>query len=196
VLGVVILAGGKSTRLPNKLERPLRGEPMVVRVFRNVRKAGNAYVCANGTFDPQIDDALACPVIIDRRPWSGPLTALLDALPHLEERAVFVVSADLPLVHAGVAGELRGALEPGDDAVVPLDESGRLQPLCALYDRAALLAAASQAVGEGKRSMHAALDSMNVRKIRLHDDFVLEGVNTPEEWVALRTIELSVRARA
>ncbi|HLI96400.1 MAG TPA: molybdenum cofactor guanylyltransferase [Candidatus Baltobacteraceae bacterium] len=185
-LGVVILAGGEASRLPHKLELPAGGVPLVLRVYRGVRDVGPVWICASGTFPEQIDCELDCPVIVDRWPRRGPLAALYHALPYVRAKRVFVVAADAPYVDGGVAAELASAWEPEIEAVVPLNRHDRLEPLCALYDRAALLNAARAVLSQGSGGVAAAVECLAAKRVQLSNERVFWSVNTPADWNLLK----------
>lgn len=180
-LGVVILAGGQATRLPGKLELDAGGVPLVVRVFRNMRDAGPVYVSAAGSFPPEIDRALECPIVVDRWPRRGPLAALCSILPHVREPWVFAVAGDAPYVDSAVVEELRAAWESGIQAVVPVNARGFLEPLCALYERAAMLAAAQFVFEQGSGGVAAAVERLRARRVRLSNERVFANVNTADD---------------
>lgn len=180
-IGVVILAGGEASRLPGKLELDAGGIPLLLRVYRNVRQIGPVYVSAAGGFPEQIDRALECPVILDRWPRRGPLAALYSALEFVRERRVFVVAGDAPFVDSATAAELAAAWEAGIAAVVPVNVQGRLEPLCALYDRAALLEAARTVLAGGSGGVAAAVERLPGKRVRLSNERVFANVNTEDD---------------
>ncbi len=177
-VAVVILAGGEATRLPGKLEIDAGGTPLILRVYHSVRGAGPVYVSARGSFDPQIDAALECPIVVDRWPRRGPLAGLYSTLEYVREPRVFVTAADAPFVNAGVAAELCSLWEEGIQAVVPINREGRLEPLCALYDRLAFLEAAGSVLREGSGGVAAAVERLRSKRVRLPDESVFANVNT------------------
>lgn len=185
-IGVVILAGGEALRLPGKLQLDTGGVPLVVRVYRNVRAIGPVYVSANGGFPPEIDAALVCPIIVDRWPRKGPLGGLYSVLDQVREPRVFVVSGDAPFVDASVAQELSAAWEPGLHAVVPVNRHGHLEPLCALYERAALLDAARSGLATGSGGVAAAVEHLSYKRVRLSNERVFTNVNTPLDYGLLK----------
>jgi molybdenum cofactor guanylyltransferase len=91
----------------------------------------------------------------------GPLAALAAGWAGLAERgwpdsaSVLVVATDMPRLTVGLLRLL--ARHPGPGCVVPLDQEGRSQPLCARYPMATL-ARAADLVGAGQRSVHSLLD--------------------------------------
>jgi molybdopterin-guanine dinucleotide biosynthesis protein A len=184
-IGVVILAGGQAARLPRKLELDAGGLPLVVRVYSNLRAAGQVYVSADGAFPPAIDAMLECPIVIDRRPYRGPLAALFDTLPHVTQERVFVTAGDAPFVRAAVVDELASFWNEAAQAVVPVNARGKLEPLCALYDRAALLEAARRELCEGSGSVRTAVEHLRTIRVRLSDERAFASVNTPDQRRAL-----------
>ena len=177
-LGVVILAGGEATRFPGKLESDAGGVPLLVRVYRNVASAGPVYVSASRSFTREIDAELDCPIVIDRWPQRGPLAGLYSTFAHVREPLVFVVAGDAPFVDSAVVREVHAYWEPGVQAVVPVNNQGRLEPLCALYDRAAFLAVAAEVLREGSGGVAAAVERLPARRVQLSNERVFSNVNT------------------
>ena len=175
---VVILAGGQATRLPGKLELDAGGIPLVVRVFRNVRDTGPVLVSSSRSFSRNIEMLLDCSVVIDRRPGRGPLEGLFTAFGFARAPRVFVVAADAPFVTVKTAAELASFWDADTQAVVPVNPQGRLEPLCALYDRAAFLDAAGAVLAEGSGGVVTAVERVRARRVRLSDELVFANVNT------------------
>lgn len=177
-IAVVILAGGKATRLHGKLELDAGGVPLLVRVFRNVRSAGPVYVSASRSFPAHIDTMLDCPIIIDRWPHRGPLGGLLSAFECVREPYAFVVAGDAPFVSAATIAEVASAWKPGMQAVVPQNAQGRLEPLCALYERAAFLEPGGVVLHGGSGGVAAVVERLEAERVRLTDERVFANVNT------------------
>ena len=78
-LAIVILAGGRATRFPGKLEAPLDGEPLLARVYHHVRDIAPTMIAGRDTFSGTLDALLDCPIVVDRWPDRGPLGGLLSA---------------------------------------------------------------------------------------------------------------------
>ncbi len=182
---VVILAGGEATRLPGKLHLDAGGRPLVLRVYRNVRDAGPVYVAAAGSFPPEIDRELDCPIIVDRWPRRGPAAALYSAFEQIPHQRIFVVAGDAPFVTAATARELTALWEPSLQAVVPVNAAGPLEPLCALYDRLAFLAAAAGLRSGGSGGVAAVVEELRAKRVHLSDERVFANVNTAADRRAL-----------
>ncbi|MGB8965349.1 MAG: molybdenum cofactor guanylyltransferase [Candidatus Cybelea sp.] len=162
---VVMLAGGEARRFPGKLEHAIGGEPMVVRVYRNLRAAGwPVYVAAKGSFPSPVDAQLDAPFLIDRWPGGGPLLALLSACTAIRAERVFAVAADQPQLGASVLRQLAASWQPGDEAVVP-EHGGRLEPLAALYLRSAIVREGFALHRNGHSAMHDLVDRIAARRV-------------------------------
>lgn len=126
-----------------------------------------------------------CSFVHDAALYAGPLAALSRFTPVAE--FIFVLSCDVPLFTASVAQQFIG--EIGDyDAVVPV-VSGRDQPLCALYSRAAWhslpAALASGRVMDWISRLNVRrLDGDGLAALGIRPEWVT-GVNTPEELSTL-----------
>lgn len=175
-IAVVIVAGGEATRLPGKLERRIAGTPLLLHVYRNLRGAYPVFISARASFQAAIDEELECPVLVDRWPGRGPLGGLLTACGVIRERKIFAAAADAPALSLDVLHALEREWKPGDEAVVA-EHDGRMEPLAALYDRAALMREGWPQMQSGKYSLHGVLGRMAVRPVCLPPAYFL-NVNT------------------
>jgi len=174
---IVLLAGGRARRFPGKLEHLIGGEPMVARVFRAMRSTGwPVYVAANEALSPEVLALLDAPVLRDRRPGEGPLAALVSAAEVIEAPSLFAVAADQPRLEGSVLQLLAAVCEPGDEAVVPIHD-GRLEPLAALYARAALQREGARLLGEGRRPMYGLIESLAARFVPISGEY-FQNVNS------------------
>lgn len=178
----VILAGGRATRLPGKLERPVHGEPLLARVYHNLRGAAPAVIAGAGTFAPELDDVLDCPLIVDRWPGRGPLAGLLSASSEISTPWIFAVAGDAPHVTPRVLETLLEARRERDEAVVS-EHDGKLEPLASLYRRDALEREGHAVLHEGNASMHALLDRLDVQRVTMPADLFL-NINTAADLEA------------
>lgn len=130
----------------------------------------------------------------------GPRSALRGLVAALEAasgESVLVVACDLPLV----TPELLLALVawPEADAVVPRRD-GRAHPLCALYRRESVLAAARGRLGEGSLALRDLLASVETSWLEDADltqvdpdGTALTNVNTPEDLERARALARAQR---
>jgi molybdenum cofactor guanylyltransferase len=163
-LAIVILAGGRASRFPGKLEVTLDGEPLLVRVYHHMRDIAPTVIAGRDTFSGTLDAALDCPIVVDRWPDRGPLGGLLSAAYKTAAGRIFALAGDAPRVTDEVVQALVAAWCDGDEAVVP-EHDGRLEPLAALYDREALMREGWECLQGEDRSMHALLARLRVRRV-------------------------------
>ncbi|HEX3369915.1 MAG TPA: molybdenum cofactor guanylyltransferase [Candidatus Cybelea sp.] len=181
---IVLLAGGRSRRFPGKLEREAGGGAMILRVFEHLRPFESPiYVAGKSSFSPQVDARLEAPLLIDRMPARGPLSAFLGACATIRADRLFAIAADQPALESRVLDELCAAWEAGDEAVVP-EHDGRLEPLAALYDRYAVL---RESIGLRRRGCMAMRDLLGRLAVRTlpADGRYFVNVNRPGDLAAV-----------
>lgn len=183
-VAVVILAGGRATRFPGKLETAVGGEPLLARVYHHLRALGPVTVAGRGGYSQQLDALLECPIVVDRWPDRGPLGGLLSAALEIREPRLFAAAGDAPNVTAEVGEALLGAWREGDEAVVPVHDE-LLEPLAALYDREALVREGRICLQHNDLSMHALLARLRTRRVPLDARYFV-NVNTPQDLGSLQ----------
>ena len=187
-IGVLILAGGQATRLPNKLELAAGALPMIARVYRNVSAGRETFVSCKGTFPAEIDALLPCPMVVDRWPLRGPLAGILSTMAEMRSPYVFAVAGDAPFVTAAFIDRLAGQRRPGDEAIVPR-HGGQIEPLAALYDRQAYLRAGIPTLMAGKGALRLVLDELHTKYAEMEEDERLfANVNTPADYAAIHEV--------
>lgn len=188
--GVLILAGGRATRLPGKLETQTpSGKLLVTQVYENVRDAGPVVVSSHGGFSTRLDLDLQCALVIDRLDSRGPLGGVVTALKCMPATLVCIIAGDAPFITSATLSELRSHWQPGLEAVVPVNASGRLEPLCALYARVPMLEAANAALRLGSGAVVAAVELLHIKRVRLADERAFLNVNTPGDRRTLLNLE-------
>jgi len=194
---IVLFAGGAATRLPGKLSLPVRGEPMLARVYRRVVDGRRpCVVSARAPLEAELASAIRAPVVLDARGDVGPLGALVTVASTLATPLLFAAAGDLPELDAAFVDDLEAEYDrvAGDsdsdapDAVVPRWPDGDVEPLAALYDVRAVVRAGAAALDAGKRRMTAMLDGLRVRHfaVRPQDEARLVNVNTPPDYETYR----------
>lgn len=192
---IVLLAGGRASRLPGKLSLPVAGEAMLVRVFRRLSSTGlPCLISVREPLPAAIARELPVAVVTDRYDDAGPLGGLASAGAQVRTPLLFAAAGDLANIDAATIAVLEQALRNhadagghAPDAVVPRHPDGRLEPLAALYGTGALLRSAVNALESGQRRVTKALDGLRVLYYDIpaaHEHMYL-NVNTAADLAAI-----------
>jgi molybdopterin-guanine dinucleotide biosynthesis protein A len=179
----VVLAGGAGRRIGgDKAAAALAGEPLISYPLAVLREAlGEAAVVAKAA--SELPPLHGIPVWEEPDEPRHPLVGIVHALERAGGRAVLVCAADMPLVEVALVRELAHAEAGGAPAVVPR-AGGRLQPLLARYEPAALapLRAALEAPG-GPGPLTELVAALGPRVVELAGERAFLNVNTAEDLV-------------
>jgi len=189
---IVVLAGGSATRLPGKLALPVNGEPMLARVLRALSSTGApCIVVANAPLPRELASLISVPVVYDERPGEGPLAALASSAAAVRTPFFFAAAGDMPGIDAAFVTRVVAAAESAGwpDATVPTRADGTLEPLAALYKVGPWLAAARNALSNGRRNVAAALDGLRTAHYSVvpEDEPALANINTPADYERMRS---------
>ncbi len=189
-----ILVGGASSRMGEDKARLTLGGLNFVEHIRvaldalaaRITLVGAAERCAAWPRLPSVPDFYV--------EW-GALGGLHAALTACRAEWAVVVACDLPFV----TGELflrLASLRENFDAVVPVQQDGRWQPLCALYRASRAGALAAELIATGERRPRALLDQLRTRRVAFDElsslrgaDLFFTNVNTPEDYARAREKE-------
>lgn len=184
-----ILVGGASSRMgTDKSQLLLSGKTAVARIADMLRTVAK---------DVRVVGALSGELasIPDIHPHWGPLGGIHAALNAAATDWCLIVACDLPFVTRDLFGRLFEFAEAGVDAVVPLQDDSRPQPLSAFYRRRACLLAAEESIARDEHSPRALLDKVQTKYVAFDQLADLDGaehffsnVNTPENYDQARKI--------
>ena len=154
IIDALILSGGRGSRLGGVAKGALEidGTTLLERTLAAVG-AARAVVIVGAAPPRVLDDRVSA--VREDPAYGGPVAAIgaglaaLDARREPDADAVLLLAVDMPHV-AALVPELLAALDarPEIEAVLPLDEAQRSQPLAAAYRAAALRRAIAQLAGE------------------------------------------------
>lgn len=163
----VIMAGGDSQRMGRDKASLVLGEQTLMQRVAEIMQVVFPQVVVS-VRTPRADIAL--PQVCDAYADVGPLAGLCAGLEHAAQNGVpwiFAVATDMPFLRPALIEQLAN-YRSGVDAVVPLVD-GHPQPLAAFYSIDALPAVRALATGEGKRSLRAALERLQVAYVHAAD---------------------------
>jgi molybdopterin-guanine dinucleotide biosynthesis protein A len=180
-----ILVGGASRRMGRDKTQLTFGELTTVELIANALHLVTDSVTTVGWPESKIGRLPNIPDL--RRNW-GPLAGIEAALSHAKASHSFIVGCDFPFVTSALFARLIKSTDDSD-AVVPFQDDGRPQPLCAIYRVATCLAATEQALAADEHSPRALLDRVRTRYVPFSEIADLKGVehfffnvNTPENY--------------
>ncbi len=193
MLTIAIQAGGQSSRMgQDKALMPFLGRPLIVHSVDRMKDLADELLIT--TNHPESYSFLqmppfAIPLFADILPGLGALGGLYTALAVSREPLVAVIACDMPFVSPVLLRAQRDLLLQEDaDVVIPRSPDG-LEPLHAIYRRAACLPAVDAALRAGERKMVAWYPAVRLRvmspeEVSIYDpgfqSFV--NVNTPAEF--------------
>ena len=156
----LVVAGGDSQRMGrDKATLRLGDRTLVQRVIDVVRPLFRDVVVSVRQARPDID----WPQVCDAFPNAGPLAGLCAGLSRAKENHtgwIFAVATDMPFVQAALIEQL-ARRRPGFQAVVPIVH-GHPQALAGFYSVDCLPTMQAILSGDGRRSVRAALERLNV----------------------------------
>jgi len=199
--GLLILAGGKATRLENKPFIEFKGVPMLKLIYDEICDLfSEVVVSERNSENENLIKKLTCNsgIVYDHNNFSSinsPLVGIVSAFQEMKSETVFVVSCDVPLIKKDavklILSEIRGF-----DAAVPVTGSCFIEPLFAAYKRTATLKAGEKALNLNKLSVRDAISELNVNyvpaeKFRSIDPMLLSfrNVNSIEDLNSLIKIK-------
>jgi molybdopterin-guanine dinucleotide biosynthesis protein A len=165
----IILAGGKSSRMKeDKGLMYFRGKMLVEHVITSVRKITDKIIII--TANPDYRE-LGYPCFEDEMKEKGPLGGIMTGLVHSSTEKNLVIGCDMPFLSPKILNGLIKNCE-GLDALLA-GHMGRMEPLCAVYDRSCLFHLRSQ-LEQNQLKITTALEGLKTRVISFDD----------EEWFA------------
>ena len=175
-----ILAGGLSSRMgADKSHLRLGGRTFVERAAGALGAVATRGVRVVGS-RPGVG-AHGLPVVRDVHEGLGAIGGLHAALTACAARWAAVVSCDLPFVSGELFERLASLRRDDSDAVAPLQEDGRPQPLCALYAAAECRAAAEGLIRAGELRPRVLLAGVRTRWVTFEELF-FANINTPADY--------------
>jgi len=186
-----ILVGGLSSRMGVDKSRLWLGRRTFVEIAAGALAAVTDRVCVVGSRAGIESHGL--PVVRDLYEGLGALGGLHAALAGCRTTWAAVVSCDLPFVTGELFERLASLRGDEVDAVAPVQEDGRPQPLCALDSPARCLEATERLIRTGELRPRVLLRAVRTRWVSFAELSDLDGsqhffdnVNTPADFERAR----------
>ena len=178
-----ILTGGASTRMgTDKAQLLIEGQTFTARIAQTLRKLSDS-VCLVGR---EVETGL--PSVPDIYPQWGALGGLHAALAACSREWALVVACDLPFVTAELFS-LLAEKRLDHEAVVPIQDDGRPQPLAALYRVEPCRQRATELIEAGRRRPLDLLEAVKTRWVSFAEirnltqaERFFVNINTPSDY--------------
>src|SRR4051812_36598357 len=186
-----ILAGGASSRMgEDKSLLRLGGRTFVESAADALRSVSTRLSVVSSRHE---EETHGLPVVEDLRAGLGALGGLHAALASCRAEWAAAVACDLPFVTGELMARLLSECTDETDAVVPTQEDGRVQPLCALYRAGVCLEQVEALIRAGELRPRVLLARVRSRLVAFEELRDLKGsarfflnVNTPEDYARAR----------
>ena len=168
-----ILAGGASSRMgTDKSQLLIERQTFADRIAETLSKVADSVTLVGA------QPSSSLPTVPDIYPQWGALGGLHAALAACKREWAIVVACDLPFVTSELFSFL-AQMRVDHDAVVPVQQDGRPQPLAALYRVDPCLERASELIEAGRRRPLDLLEAVNTRWVEFDE---LRNLAQPERF--------------
>ncbi|HAX92765.1 MAG TPA: hypothetical protein DCY25_02255 [Bacteroidales bacterium] len=175
----IVLAGGKSKRMggPDKSMLPVNGVPMIQHIVSQLEKHFREIIIGG---DEKKYSFLGHKVVPDETEGSGPLMGVYSCLSRSDTELNFITACDIPEISLELIEKMIEISE-GADIVMPVNESGKYEPLHAIYRRTVLPAARKQ-LGEGRLRLTDLAGNVKTRYISFDGSGWYHNINYKEDY--------------
>lgn len=185
--GAVVLAGGHSNRMGNKDKAllDLNGRTFLDKIIQELQGFDEILLSADQKNRYIKYQDITVPDVF---PNTGPAGALYSALSSCQSNALLVVTCDMPLFTKELGEYLLSYLSSDWDALIIEDRSGKIHPLCGIYQKAILPILLEQ-IKNGNYRMTSLLNRLCVKRIQLSSsafsDECVSNINRPCDYAKL-----------
>ena len=185
-IGLIILAGGKSSRMgTDKAFLSWDGKSFVENTVVKAKQYGFTDIIV--VINKKVEfKELAVTVIADIYPEQGPLSGMHAGLTYGKSKSYFVISCDMPLFDFGVFNQLRLVYNDEVDVVVP-SYQGKIQPLAAIYRKTCAKAIEDMLLHQAERRVRKVFEQVITKVVEINDvENSFLNVNTPESYMLIK----------
>lgn len=186
-----ILAGGMSRRMGrNKAGLHLAGRTFLERSVEALGAVSKT-VRIVGDLRGEHSNLEVLPDIVGDGTGHGAIVGLVSALQYTDSEWTGVLACDLPFVTSDLMLRLAAIAKTAPEAacIIPVQEDGRIQPLCGLYRKTLALAAIERHYRVGEWRLQTVIQQLNARVVSFDELEDLPGasnfflnVNSPFEY--------------
>ncbi len=195
-ISAFILSGGRSSRIgTNKSFLVIDGKPLIQRLSELLDSIFQEVVISSN--ETELYEFLGQNIIKDIFPGRGPLSGIHSALSFTNSVKNFIISCDMPLISSELINYF---LNNNSDADILLPKADRrIQPLCGIYSKSALLEAENLLIESGnsqsnlKGSVYELLNRVktefiNVDQLDFYHPNLFMNINTLDDFNLAKSI--------
>jgi molybdenum cofactor guanylyltransferase len=189
-LSVLILAGGRSTRMGrDKAMIEIAGVPLIRRIYDVVSRVDLGRIQVVTPWPERYRQALppSCKFILEQQPHQGPLIAFAQSLAEINTPWILLLACDLPNLSTPAIESWIDSLPAIDSqsiAYLPRHPTKGWEPLCGFY-RQICHESAIEYIDRGGQSFQGWLKMNAVTELVIADPLWLVNCNTPAELAAI-----------
>ena len=196
-IGCAILAGGKSSRMGrDKALLEYDGKQFIVQIAEELAWFTERIIARGNNCGFEGDLECEWTVIPDVFPDHGPIGGLHAALSACKSDALFVVTCDMPLIKSDLVRELCAQMRTAFDTecvdaydvVIAVDNTGKIHPLCGVYQKSVIPVLEEQ-INSNQNRVMAALRNLQVKYVTIDSParaHQLANINTPADYEQLK----------
>ncbi|MCP5108320.1 MAG: molybdenum cofactor guanylyltransferase [bacterium] len=182
-MSVIILAGGRSTRMnveKDKALLPVSGVRLIEKIARDIRPYFREIVVSAGRETMANYSFLPYRVVTDRESYQGPMMGVLTGLQVTRYPVNFVIACDIPEINIPFIEKMAGFTHDYD-IVVPVSGEDKFEPLFAFYNRR-VIPHIETLLGRGIRKIIELFSLCRVKYVPLEGQDWYYNLNTPEDY--------------
>jgi molybdenum cofactor guanylyltransferase len=189
-LSVLILAGGRSTRMGrDKAMIEIAGVPLIRRIYDVVSRVDLGRIQVVTPWPERYRQALppSCKFILEQQPHQGPLIAFAQSLAEINTPWILLLACDLPNLSTPAIESWIDRLPSVNSqsiAYLPRHPTKGWEPLCGFY-RQICHESAIEYIDRGGQSFQGWLKMNAVTELVIADPLWLVNCNTPAELAAI-----------
>ncbi|MDH5301302.1 MAG: molybdenum cofactor guanylyltransferase [Gammaproteobacteria bacterium] len=191
-LCVIVLAGGKSTRMggKNKSLLPLNGTPLIQHVLQRIPKdIPQILISAND--HPEHYQQFGLPIIADNNQnYAGPLAGIVSCAPHINHPVTQIVSCDTPLLPLDLFSRL-AAERLRQQCPIAVPHDGERLQLLSMQMETSCVASMEEALRRQEFAVYRWLQTQRFAELDCsHSAEQFANINTPDD---LNRLESRIR---
>ncbi|MCP4179159.1 MAG: molybdenum cofactor guanylyltransferase [bacterium] len=178
---VIILAGGKSSRMGHDKSQLLVSEKtMVKHIIDQVEPFFKQIII--GANDIEKFNDLECNIVSDKLKGYGPLMGILSCLENSDYEVNFLLACDIPDIDMKFVEKMFHEIDNKFDAVVPKSSEGYIEPLFAIYKKSIINTIKDILFKQNRKKIRLVFDKINTKYIDFTDNAWYHNINTKEDY--------------